>query len=277
MSNPVLSIIITTYNTADLTINCLKSILQDKGLQNISYEIIVVDNASTDSTVSKIKQLNLKNCKLIANSQNFGFAKANNQGLKIATGNYILLLNSDTVILHSSISQSLNWLSSHPEAAGCTAQLLNQDKSIQASGGFFPNLINTLAWIFHLDDLPFFNHPVPPIHPHPPQFYTHDRFYLRDRPLDWITGAFILMRRPIVDFFDEKYFMYGEELELCYRIRQQHPQLKFWYLIGPQVIHLGGASSNRSNALKQEKNGMIFFFKKHRPFWQYQIIKKLLS
>lgn len=274
MPNPTLSIIILSYNTADITVNCLKSILQDKGLKNIPHEIIVIDNASADNSVEKIKNLKIKNLKLIINSKNLGFAQGNNQGLKIASGNYILFLNSDTIILHSAISQALDWLCSHPEAAGCTAQLLNPDKSIQPSGGFFPNILNTLAWIFRLDDLPFFNYLIPPIHPHSPNFYTHDPFYLSDRPLDWITGAFFLTRKSVLDQnsgFDENYFMYGEELELCFRIHQQ-----FWYLIGPQIIHLGGASSNKSNALNHEKDGMVAFFKKHKPHWQYLIIKALL-
>ena len=160
MINPILSIIIVSYNTADITLNCLKSIIQDKGLNQIDYEIIIIDNNSQDDSLTKINRfkINLKSknisLKLIANKTNHGFGKANNQGLKIASGNYILFLNSDTLILHSAISQSLDWLCSHPESSTCTAQLLNQDKTIQASGGFFPNLGNVFTWCLNLDDLP---------------------------------------------------------------------------------------------------------------------------
>jgi GT2 family glycosyltransferase len=279
MINPILSIIIPSFNTADLTINCLKSIFTDKGLKEIPYEIIIIDNASTDDSVSKIKKLSGP-ITLIENKHNLGFGGANNQGFKIAKGNYILMLNSDTIILHSAISQSLDWLSSHPEAAGCTAQLLNSDESIQASGGYFPNLLNTFTWCLGLDDLPLINQLVKPIHPHTPDFYTHDRYYLHDHPQQWITGAYFLTRKNIIDKvsgFDESYFMYGEELEMMYRIYQEFPTLQLWYLIGPQIIHLGGKSaSSQKQIFEREYDGIKAFFAKHHPS-QLPLIEKLIS
>jgi len=281
MIKPVLSIIIISYNTADITINCLKSVLSDKGLEfdldkkytqnepdTIPTEIIVVDNASTDDTTTRLKGLKTK-INIIKNSKNLGFSKANNQGFKIASGNYILLLNSDTIINHSAISQSLIWLSTHPEAGVCTGQLLNKDGTVQPTGGFFPNLLNTITWSLFLDDLPFVNKIIPPIHPHPPQFYTKDNFYLKDRQLDWVTGAFMLIRKELVDNtkgFDPNYFMYAEELEWSYRIKQTFPHLQTWYLTWPQITHLGGASAtNNTHKLLNEYLGILHFFKKHKP------------
>ena len=288
MTNPILSIIIVSYNTADLTLNCLKSIIQDKGLAQIDYEIIVVDNNSSDDSLTKINQFKTdiktkKNIslKLIINKTNHGFGKANNQGLKIASGNYILFLNSDTLILHSAISQSLDWLCSHPESSICTAQLLNHDKTIQASGGFFPNLANIFTWCLSLDDLPLVNKIIKPIHPHTPQFYTKDKFYLSDHRQDWVTGAFFLTRKPLLDKvngFDENYFMYGEELELAYRIHQITPNNQVWYLIGPQIIHFGRASAvKKLDPILNEYKGFLSFFKKHKPKWQYPLVKVLLK
>lgn len=278
-NSPLLSIVIISYNTADITINCLKSIFQDKGLKQIPYEIIIVDNASLDDSVSKIKS-KFPQVILIKNSTNLGFSKANNQGIAAAQGNYLLFLNSDTIILHSAISQSLNWLSSHPEAGACTAQLLNSDKTIQISGGYFPNLLNIFSWSSGIDDLPLINRWIKPFHPHPPQFYTHDNFFLKDRPLDWLSGAYILIRTSLikeVEGFDENYFMYGEEYELLYRIKLKHPQTQFWYLIGPQIIHLGGASSsNKSFALTKEHQGIIAFFHKHRSQLSFRLVKIIL-
>ncbi len=288
--NPTLSIIVISYNTAEITLNCLKSIEKDKGLSfnsnkiddsdKIPTEIIVIDNNSTDDSVKELKKLTtnkLITIQLITNHTNLGFARANNQGIKIARGNYLLLLNSDTIILHSAISQSLNWLSTHPEAHLCSAQLLNKDLSIQGCGGYFPNLLNTLAWSFGLDDLPFFNFIVKPFHPHPPQFYTHEKFFLKDHPQDWVSGAFMLLRRSIVDQtggFDENYFMYGEEVEWCYRMHLALPKSQCWYLVGPQVIHLGGASATKkSDPLLREYQGVISFFKKHRPHWQLPLLR----
>lgn len=285
MFKPIISIIIISYNTADITINCLKSILEDKGLKNdIPFEIIIIDNNSQDDSVSKIKEFKkLNNCqiKITENKDNVGFSQANNQGLKISQGNYILFLNSDTIILHSAISQSLNWLCSHPKSCICTAQLLNKDNTIQASGGYFPNLVNVFTWCLNLDDLPFINKLIKPLHPHVPTFYTRDKFYIKDHSQDWITGAFMLTRKPLLDKiggFDENYFMYGEELELTYRIKQTTSQNQVWYLIGPQIIHLGGASAkNKLDPILKEYQGILCFFKKHRSLWQYPIARLLLK
>lgn len=246
-NNPLLSIIVLSYNTADITVNCLKSIYQDKGLSDIPFEIIVIDNNSTDNSVSNIKKFPIT---LIQNKANLGFGKANNQGLKIAKGQYILLLNSDTIILHSAISQSLNWLSSHPEAHCCSAQLLNQDKSIQASGGYFPNLLNIFAWCVSLDDLPLTNIFIKPFHPHTPNFYTHDNFFKKDHSQDWVTGAFMLFRQSIykkIGGFDEKWFMYGEEYEYQYRMHLSFPKSQTWYLIGPPNNSPGGSIGCQKN------------------------------
>jgi GT2 family glycosyltransferase len=252
----------------------------------IPFEIIIIDNDSKDNSVSQIKKfkssLKIKNFefKIIENKFNGGFGKANNQGLKIAKGNYILFLNSDTIILHSAISQTLNWLCSHPEASMCTAQLLNKDKTIQASGGFFPNFSNVLAWCLNLDDLPFFNKIIKPFHPHTPNFYTHDTFYLKDHQQDWVTGAFMMVRSSHLkptNGFDENYFMYGEEVELSYRIKKNNPDFQTWYLIGPQIIHLGGASAqNRIDPIINEYRGILAFFKKHKNN-QYIFIKYLIK
>lgn len=288
-AKPLLSIIIVSFNTCKITLDCLKSVFSDKGLEfdlnnknfdeKIPTEIIVVDNDSKDNSVKELSKI--KNITFITNKKNLGFGKANNQAIKISQGNYILLLNSDTIVLHSAISQSLNWLSAHPEAHMCSAQLLNKDLSIQASGGFFPNLLNTIAWSLGFDDLPFFNKIIPPFHPHTPQFYTHEKFFTKDHQQDWVTGAFMLIRRSIIDKtngFDENYFMYGEEVEWAYRMHQALPRSQTWYLVGPQVIHLGGASAiKRSDPIVREYTGVLAFFEKHKPHWQTIIIKKILK
>jgi GT2 family glycosyltransferase len=289
MIKPILSIIILSFNTRKLTVECINSIFKDKNLNfdlkkidnklSIPAEIIVVDNNSHDDSVIELKKI--KNIKLIENNKNYGFGKANNQGIKIAQGNYVLLLNSDTLILHSAISQSLDWLSSHPEAICCTAQLLNKDKTIQASGGYFPKISNVFTWSFGFDDLPFINKIIKPIHPHTPSFYTHDNFYLNDHQQDWVTGAFLLVKKTYLDKiggFDESYFMYGEELELQYRLKKRFPGKQIWYLIGPQIIHLGGASAiSKIDPILNEYLGIIHFFKKHKNRLQYRIVKTLIK
>ncbi|MFA5828092.1 MAG: glycosyltransferase family 2 protein [Candidatus Shapirobacteria bacterium] len=289
MLKPVISIIIVSFNTEKITFDCIKSVLADKGLsfelQRIDLsgktpaELIVVDNYSRDNSLKEIAKFPF--IKIIKNKSNLGFGKANNQGINKALGNYLLFLNSDTVILHSAISQALNWLSSHPEASACTAQLLNSDQTIQASGGFFPNLLNVFTWSTGLDDLPLINKLILPLHPHTPQFYTHDDFYKKDHPQDWITGAFMLLRKSALTEnpgFDENYFMYGEELEWLYRIKKSHPTTQTWYLVGPQIIHLGGASAtNKADPVINEYLGIMSFFKKHKSDLQFRTVRLLLK
>lgn len=268
MSHPLLSIITVNWNTRQMTVDCLRSILADKGLREIPFEIIVVDNNSQDDSVAALKKIPGP-IKIIVNEANVGFGIANNQAFKISRGNYILFLNNDTIILHSAISQTLNWLCSHPEAGTASAQLLNPDKTIQMSGGFFPNLLNTFTWSVGLDDLPLVNSIIKPIHPHTPTFYTHDNFFKGDHRQDWVTGAFMMVRRELIEKtagFDENYFMYGEELELSYRIKKLFPRLETWYLVGPQIIHIGRASSkNKKTPIEKEYLGLITFFRKHHP------------
>jgi GT2 family glycosyltransferase len=290
--NPTLSVIILSYNTSKLTLDCLHSVFKDRGLEfakptnseKIPTEIILVDNASKDNSVQAIKKFkkgltNPSALKLIENKKNLGFAVANNQAIKKARGNFVLLLNSDTLILNSSISQSLNWLSAHPKVGVCTGQLLNKDRTIQPSGGYFPSLSNLFTWSLHLDDLPLVNLLIPPLHPHPPHFYLRSSFYKSTHPQDWVTGAFLLFRKSLIGkigLLNEDFFMYAEELEWCYRA--QKAGWEIYYLVGPQIIHLGGQSSQTSqNSLWGEYQGLLKFFKLHRPSWQHLPARTLLK
>jgi len=305
---PILSIIIVSYNTKNLLKQCLESLIKNdrrldfsgqwidpKDEEKIPAEIIVVDNGSTDGSVeyllgsgfqvagiSKSKTRNQKpearNLILIRNDRNVGFAKANNQGIKIARGEYILLLNSDTIISEGAISQTLYWLSSHAEAGVITCRLLNKGKTIQATGGFFPNLLNTFTWAFFLDDLPFINKLIKPFHPHPPQFWLRENWYNETRQLDWVTGAFFMIKRGVIreaGKLDEKFFMYVEETEWCYRIKKLGWQV--FYYSGAKIIHLGGGSGQKATSIKGENSGLTRFFFLHRPKWQLPVLKIILK
>ncbi len=289
-NNPILSIIIVSYNTKEITLKCIKSILADKQLKisgisqkahpedhTFETEIIVIDNASQDGSAEMLAKQPVK---LTVNNKNAGFGKANNQGISMARGEYILLLNSDTIIHESAISQCLIWLSSHPESASCTPCLLNTDGTIQATGGYFPTIWNILTWTLQLDDLPFINSLIPPLHPHAPDFYTHDKTYTKDIHLDWLMGAFVLTRKNIltkINGFDENIFMYGEDIDLFYRINQKFPNLTNMFLHTPKITHIGGASSpTSSRRIFLEYQGLLTFFYKHRKK-QFAIAKLIIS
>ena len=134
-----LSVIIVSYNVKELLKNCLESV--SKFTQDLKYEIIVVDNASTDDSVS-----DLSNLKLILSKENGGFSKGNNLGIKQAKGKYILLLNPDTLLVENSLKIMFDWMETHPEIAVSSCQLLNSEQKITSTGGYFPNLFRVAAW-----------------------------------------------------------------------------------------------------------------------------------
>lgn len=242
-----LSVIIVSYNAKDYLLNCLKSLDQ-------KFEIIVVDNASTDGSTEEIKK-SFPQVKIIKNKKNLGFAKANNQGIKQASGRYILLLNPDTKILDNAISKMINWMDNNPKAAVSTCQLLNEDGSLQPTGGFFPTLPRLIAWQLFLDDIL----PLKSYHP-------KKQFYDKEKELDWVTGAFFLFRKEIIDkvgLFDEKFFMYAEELEYCHRIKKAG--FKVFFTPRASIIHYGFKSGSKERALISEYESLKYFYQKHYP------------
>lgn len=275
-----LSIIIVNYNTEDLTIDCIKSVFRHT--KNISYEIIVVDNASSDDSIKEISKFRktVKNFKLIENNKNRGFAKANNQGLRKAKGKYLLLLNSDTVVKNNLFKGMIDWMNDHPKAGVSTCALLNKDGSIQGSGGNFPDLFRVFSWMFFLEDIPLLDRLIKPFHPMHTQspFYRGEAHFKNAHQKDWITGAFFLIRAKTTKrtgFLDEDYFMYGEEMELCFRIKKAGWQV--WYLPKWSIIHLGGASNTSEFAILSEYTGIKLFYKKHMPAWQLPITRLFLK
>lgn len=218
-----LSIIIVNYNTKKLLVDCINSITKDTG--ELKYEIIVVDNASTDGSIEAIKMLKVK---VIANKENLGFSKANNQGIEISRGKYILLLNSDTLATKDSITKLVEFASNKSEAGVVGARLLNPDKTIQPSCFNFPNLTNTFKEYF-------LN-----------RRGTLDKFYPKENSpsvVDVVVGAAFLITpqaREMVGLLDERYFMYFEDIAYCRRVF--NAGLKVYYLPEAKIVHIHGAS-----------------------------------
>lgn len=262
------SIVIASYNTKDLLIDCIRSIYDS--YTKSGFEIIIVDNASIDGSVTAIKALGKKNIKLIQNSKNLGFARANNQGIKITKGKYILLLNSDTKFTENVLDFMVEWFEKHPKAGIATCKLLNSNKTIQATGGYFPTL-SRVAWWMIFQDFPLLGSLVKPFHP-------KGGFYQKEKEVDWVTGAFLMARSEVlekINGFDESYFMYGEDIDMCYRAKKANWEV--WFVTGISIIHYGGASSNREYPILSEFKGIKTFYKKHYQGWQYPILRMLLK
>lgn len=272
-----LSVIIVSFSTAKILVNCLESIL--KHTFGIKFEIIVIDNASKDSSVQLVKELSKNNpINLIANRKNVGFGLANNQGIEIAKGKYILFLNSDTTIQDNLLKEMFEWLEQHEDVGISSCALKNKDGSLQGTGGYFPTLLRVFSWMT-IQDLPLVDKFIKPFHPMKEKSFSDGRdFYSEKREIDWVTGAFLLTRRQIlkeIGYFDKDYFMYMEEVDLCYRIKKAG--WKVMYLPKWRIIHLGGASATREFSVINEFKSLKIFYQKHFPSWQYPLLRFLLK
>jgi GT2 family glycosyltransferase len=252
-----LSIIILSYNTRDLLTSCIDSVQQT--VKNVDYEIIVIDNNSSDDSVFYLKK-NYPKVRLIQNSQNEGFSKANNQGAKIAKGDWLLFLNSDTKLMPDSLDSLFSQKLDNNTIFGC--QLLNGDNSLQPSAGYFPTLTRVIAQMFFLDDLPLVKKIIKSYQ------QTNSSFYQRNQDVDWVTGAFLLISKKLfekIKGFDESIFMYAEEVDLCFKANNHNASVK--YLSKPKVIHYKGASSKDgfTAAVVGEFKGLITFYSKNYP------------
>jgi len=274
-----LSIIIVSYNTKKLLEDCLLSIKEKIG--KIDYEVIVVDNGSSDGSVELINSLSSQiPLKLIKSGGNIGFGRANNLGMKITKGKYILLLNSDTVIKGPILPEMMDWMDSHPKVGVTSCALRNADGSLQGTGGYFPTLPKIFAWMFFLEDIPFLDRFIKPFHPMHPNsfFYKGTAFFEKEGERNWVTGAFFLMKKEVIaktGSFDPDYFMYTEEVDLCFRIKKAG--WKIWYLPKWNIIHYGGGSSTSEFPILSEYKGIKIFYEKRMPKWQYPVVRTFLK
>lgn len=258
-----LTVIIVNYNTKDITLACINSVYQFTS--GLDLEVIVIDNASSDGSVEMLSKLESehKNFKLIRSKENRGFGVGNNLGAREARGEYLLFLNSDTLLTENNLPYCIQQMRENEDVGVYSCNLVNQDGTHQSSGGFFPDLKNLFAWQFFLDDLPLIVKLFKSIHPH----------FSESNP-DWVTGAFMIIPSKLfrlVGGFDEKIFMYVEELELCYRIKKLGKKV----ILDPQtnLIHLGGASGGSHLAITLEVEGMLYFWQKHKPKGQLSLVK----
>jgi GT2 family glycosyltransferase len=265
-----ISVIIVNWNTCDILRNCLASIY--KNTRNIQFEVIVIDNASSDGSADMIRTEFL-HAILIANTRNLGFAKANNQGLSIARGRYVLLLNSDTVLFDNAIEKIISFADSHMQAGIFGCRILNPDKSLQPTCFMFPSVLNAFLSSTYLYKL--FQRST---------FFGRERISWWDRSdvreVDVVTGCFMLVRQEAikkVGFMDERFFMYAEEADWCYRFKQAG--YKIMFTPDAEIIHLGGASSNqiKPQMVSQWRKSMLLYFKKHRSPFVYGIVWILIN
>ncbi len=252
-----ISVVIVNYNVKDFLCQAILSL--QTALKGISSEIIVVDNASDDGS-SEMVNKRFPRVVLIKNSDNFGFAKANNIALRQAKGRYILLINPDTIVQEDTIKVMLKFLDEHTEVGLAGCKILNPDGSFQLScRRGFPTPWVAFTKLFGLSRL----------FPKSKIFGQYNLTYLdidETYPVDAVSGSFMMVRNDVikeVGGLDERYFMYGEDLDWCYRIRQAGWQI--YYVHTTQLIHYKGESTKRSSLdeIKIFYDAMHLFVEKH--------------
>ena len=252
-----LSVIIVNWNTRDLLADCLRSIHDT--VHDLEYEVFVVDNASTDGSVAMVRE-QFPAVHLIENSENVGFARANNQAIALATGRYVLLLNSDTVALSGSLQTMVAFADSHPRAGLVGARLLNRDGSFQAGRNEFPTLMSVVAEALGVANLLYGRALYPSYSPAPAE---------EPALCDWVGGACLLARRSAiaeVGLLDDDFFLNSEEVDWCYRHTEAGWEV--WYHPDAAIVHLGGASDARSSGQAKLRlwRGKLLFLRKHRGY-----------
>lgn len=250
------SVVIVSWNTRDLLDRCLLDVR--KALGGLQVEVIVVDNGSTDGTPEWV-QSRFPEVHLISNAENTGFSRANNQALEVSRGRYILLLNSDAFLEPESLTRMVALMDEYPDtgAAGCC--LLNEDGSLQRSAFGFATLATELWQALFLDRL----------FPHSKVFGAYRMSYwgMDDlREVDSVMGACMILRAEAihkVGGLDERYFMYSEEMDLCYRLRQAGWKVR--YFPSPRAVHIWGGSSRRvpQQTFLRLFRSRVMFFRKH--------------
>lgn len=257
--DPLVSIVIVNWNTCDMTRDCLDSVY--KQTKKIPFEVIVVDNGSSDNSVEMIKK-QFPQAKLIVNENNLGFAAANNQGFEIAQGKYVLMLNSDTIILDNAIEKVAEYAKQNQEiqVIGCKLRFL--DMSFQNSCFRFPGIISVLLSATYLAQL--FPNSV---------FFNMERYGNREwdteKDVDCVMGSFLFIRREVlckVGYLDTDYFMFAEESDLCYKIKKAGGIIR--YYPNAEIIHIWAGSQKETNlsawAYCAVTRGILLFIAKNK-------------
>jgi len=245
----MLSIIIVNYNTEELLKSCIESVYSNT--ERTDFEIIVVDNNSQDKSCEMIKR-DFPKVLLIQNNENLGFARANNIGMKRASGDVVLLLNSDTSVYKNGIDRAYDYLTKDNEIDVLGPKIFNIDESgnyiIESSYGSFVSLISVLKNKLF--------------------FIKND--YSKSKYVNWVTGAFIMLKKKVIEtvgMMDENIFLYYEDVEWCYRINKMG--FKVFYYAKPCVIHLKGRSAKNLNRRLLRWKSVEYVLRKNMNFGNF--------
>jgi len=254
------TIAVVSYNTKDMLADCLRSLLSSPPL--VTYELRVIDNGSTDGTAAMLAS-DFPDVGLLSNAGNVGFAGAANQAWRQSLAKYLLVVNADTVFEENCVEALVEFADHHPEAAAVGPLVLNPDGSVQASARRFPSFLEgTMHALLGV---------IAPENRFSRRYKMADWDRQSEREVDWLSGAAVLLRREIgekIGFFDDAYFMYVEDMDLCYRLRDAG--YKVYFCPEARITHhIGQSSQQQSNRMiiAHERSMMRFYRKRyHKGF-----------
>ena len=258
------SIIIVNYNGFDLLKNCLLTFY--KYARDFTYEVILIDNNSVEGDIKEVIK-DFKEIILIENKTNLGYSRANNLGLKIANGKYVLFLNNDVLFIENSIKVIYDFAEKLDDKTFIGCKLLNPDKSWQPSSAKFPSGLNFITSNFFL-------YLINPYSEYLNKYYLQKKIINVPVEVDYILGAFLFGSRSVLlnlQGFDERFYFYAEDIDLCYRLKIMGGKTIF----NPTttIIHIGGASvkSNQWFKFKNKAISELQFFQKHKSGIEFLI------
>lgn len=282
---PDLSVVIVSFNTRDILRECLNTLVRESA--GISLEVFVVDNVSRDGSADMVEREFVDaredprvKIRLLRSDVNLGFAAANNKAFPLATGRYVVLLNSDAFPHPGALRRSLDYMEADPTIGLGGARLVGRGGEWQPSARMFPSPVNDFLVLSGLaarfPDSKFFG--------------RFDRTWADENvaaDVDWVPGAYSIVRREALDragYFDENFFLYYEEVDLCFRIREAGFRIRYWPDI--TIVHLGGESSRTMRTMQLSKAGtqlalwrmrsaFLYYRKHHGPM--AQVVKRMES
>lgn len=261
-TSPDVSVVLVCWNNKSYLKPCLDSLYA--ATITCHFEVVVVDNGSTDGSQRLLRE-DYPQVQLIQNTDNVGLGRASNQGIAATTGRYVLLLNNDTVVKHAALDDMVAFLDTIPQAGAVGGRIFNPDGSVQTCYNNFSTLAEEFLIATRLGGLLAAGYPA----------IIHDD---EVRAVGWISSACLMLRRAALDeigLLDEEYFIYGDEADLQYRLKQAGWQV--YYLPCDAIIHYGGRSMNRWSRRKMVYRGKILFYQKHYGFLRTALLRTLLG
>jgi len=264
------SIIVVAWNVRQLLYDCLKSVYDET--EDIDFEVIYVDNASNDGSVEMVTK-EFPEVRVIKNTENEGFIKANNQGIKIAKGRYVLLLNSDTVVLDNAIAKTVEFADANPEAAVVGCRVLNPDKTLQRNCFMFHSVLNFFLAATYLYKV-----------------FPKSKFFGREEMTWWdfndvrevevIKGCYALVRKEAIEeigLMDDTYFVYGDDIDWCYRFKKGNWRIMF--TPDAEIVHYGGQTTKKMTRkfLLQLLGSKLIFMKLQRSKLIFPCVRFLVA